>query len=66
VHLLFNVSGILIIYPIPAIRRIPIRLAQALAKRTAERRIYALIYMVSVFFLMPLLFIFIDKLLRAS
>jgi len=66
VHLLFNISGILIIYPIPAIRRIPIRLAKGLAKRTAEKRIYAVLYMVSVFFLMPLLFIFIDKLLRAS
>ncbi|MFT5232506.1 MAG: sodium-dependent phosphate cotransporter [Candidatus Krumholzibacteriia bacterium] len=65
VHLLFNISGILIIYPIPAIRRIPIRLAKGLAKRTAEKRIYALYYMIGVFFVMPLLFIFIDKMLRA-
>ena len=66
VHLLFNVSGILILYPIPAIRRIPIRLAQGLAKRTAKKRIYAVLYMAGVFFIMPLLFIFIDKLLRAA
>ena len=31
VHLLFNVSGILIIYPIERIRHIPVRLAQGLA-----------------------------------
>ena len=66
VHLLFNVSGIIIIYPIGAIRRIPLRLAKGLAARTAENKIYAIIYMVGVFFLMPLLFVLIDKLLRAA
>ncbi len=65
VHLLFNISGILIIYPIAAIRRIPIRLATGLAKRTAEKRVYALLYMVGVFFVMPLVFVMLDKLLRA-
>jgi sodium-dependent phosphate cotransporter len=65
VHLLFNISGILIIYPLGAIRRIPIRLAQGLARRTAERRAYALLYMLGVFFVMPLVFVMIDKLLRA-
>ena len=66
VHLLFNLFGIVIIYPIPFIRRIPIILAKGLARRAAERRVYALLYMVGVFFLMPLVFLFIDKMLRAS
>ncbi len=66
VHLLFNISGILIIYPIPAIRRIPLRLATALAAATAEKKYYAILYMVGVFFVMPLLFVLIDKLLKAS
>jgi solute carrier family 34 (sodium-dependent phosphate cotransporter) len=66
VHLLFNISGIIIIYPIAAIRRIPIRLATALAAATAEKKYYAILYMVGVFFLMPLLFVLIDKLLKAS
>lgn len=65
VHLMFNVSGILIIYPFGPIRRIPIRLAKGLAARTAERRIYALLYMVGVFFVLPLVFVMIDKLLSA-
>jgi len=65
VHLLFNISGILIIYPLGMIRRIPIRLAQGLARRTAEKRAFAILYMVGVFFVMPLVFVMIDKLLRA-
>jgi sodium-dependent phosphate cotransporter len=64
VHLLFNISGILVIYPLGMIRRIPIRLATGLARRTAEKKMYAFIYMVGVFFIMPLVFVMIDKLLR--
>ncbi len=66
VHLLFNISGIIIIYPVAAIRRIPLRLATALAAATAEKKYYAVLYMVGVFFLMPLLFVLVDKLLKAS
>ena len=61
VHLFFNLTGILLIYPVPAIRRIPVNLARRLAHRTAQRRIYALLYMVGVFFLMPLFFLLLDS-----
>jgi len=64
VHLLFNVSGILIIYPVKMIRRVPINLARGLAARTAERRIYAVVYMAGVFFVLPLVFVLVDKLIR--
>lgn len=66
VHLLFNISGILIIYPIAAVRRVPLRLATALAAATAEKKYYAILYMIGVFFVMPLLFVLIDKLLKAN
>ncbi len=66
VHLLFNISGILIIYPFGPIRRIPLRLAAGLAEKTAEKKIYALVYMVGIFFLLPLVFVLIDKLLKAA
>ena len=65
VHLLFNISGILIIYPIKSIRNIPIRLAQGLAFKTAEKKYYAFLYMIGVFFIMPLIFVLIDKAIRA-
>ena len=61
VHLMFNISGILIIYPLAPLRRVPVRLARGLAARTAEKRYYALLYMVGVFFLMPLAFVLLDK-----
>ncbi len=66
VHLLFNLSGILIIYPIPMIRKIPMSLARGLAAKTAQRRIFALVYMVGVFFLLPLVFVLVDKMLRGA
>jgi len=64
VHLLFNISGILIIYPIPVLRKIPVQLARLLALRTIHNRMFALYYMVGVFFLMPLAFVLVDKMLR--
>jgi sodium-dependent phosphate cotransporter len=66
VHLLFNISGIVIFYPIPALRHIPVRLAKALAAQTAQRRWFAFVYMFGVFFVMPLIFVFIDRALRGS
>jgi sodium-dependent phosphate cotransporter len=65
VHLLFNISGILLIYPLKAIRNIPIRLAQGLARKTADRKYYAFMYMVGIFFIMPFIFVLIDKAIRA-
>lgn len=61
VHLLFNVCGILIIYPFKPLRNIPIRLAQGLAAKTAEKKYYAVLYMVGIFFVLPLVFVMIDK-----
>ena len=66
VHLLFNISGILIIYPVKAVRNIPLRMARGLAQKTAEKKYYAFLYMVGIFFIMPLVFVMIDKALRAG
>jgi sodium-dependent phosphate cotransporter len=66
VHLLFNLSGILIIYPVPRIRRIPIRLARALATATSHNRMIALYYMLGVFFILPLTFVFISRALDGN
>ena len=50
---MFNVSGIILWYPIP-FTRIPIRLAKALGDITAEYRWFAGVYIISCFFLLPL------------
>ncbi len=55
VHLLFNVVGILLLYPVPRIRMIPIRLAEGLATAAIRRRRIVLAYVVTVFILLPTL-----------
>lgn len=64
VHFLFNLCGIFVIYPIPRVRRIPINLARRLAFLTSKSRFYALIFVICVFFILPILGIIIDKCLR--
>jgi sodium-dependent phosphate cotransporter len=64
VHLLFNISGILIIYPVPALRKVPVRLARLLALQTVRRRWFAFVYMLGVFFVLPLLFVLVDRVIR--
>ena len=61
VHFCFNLGVILVVFPIPFIRRIPTILARRLAKVVAEKRIYAVIFVVIVFFLIPILAIVLDK-----
>ena len=55
VHTLFNISGILVFYPLQALRRIPIRLATGLSDIAAERRSTAIAYAVGMFVVVPLL-----------
>ncbi|MCH8128878.1 MAG: Na/Pi symporter [Acidobacteria bacterium] len=59
VHLGFNLLGILILYPIPAIRHIPIRLAGSLAQVAMTRKWVAIVYVAIVFIGVPLLVIVI-------
>ncbi|XP_051559290.1 solute carrier family 34 member 2a [Myxocyprinus asiaticus] len=54
VHLFFNISGILLWYPIP-FTRVPIRLAKALGEITAQYRWFAGFYIIICFFVFPLL-----------
>lgn len=54
-HTLFNFFGILAIYPVPAIRRIPIRLAEGLAERAAKNYLLVGAYTVGVFMLVPMI-----------
>ena len=60
-HLIFNLTGIIIIYPIKTIRNIPLRIARFLAEKSAQRRIFAIIYVLVVFFLIPGILIFLSR-----
>ena len=52
-HTLFNVFGILIIYPIPFIREIPIRMAEWVGELAYKNRLYAIAYLLGLFYLLP-------------
>ncbi|KAM4819309.1 sodium-dependent phosphate transport protein 2B-like isoform 1-T3 [Thomomys bottae] len=52
-HFFFNVSGILLWYPIP-FTRLPIRLAKGLGNISAKYRWFAVFYLIFFFFLIPL------------
>ena len=52
-HLFFNISGIIVWYPIPYMRRVPISFAKTLGNKTAEYRWFAVAYLVLAFFLLP-------------
>ena len=55
VHTLFNVAGVMIIYPIPVLRNIPIRLARLLSMRAQRNAFWVVGYVGTVFILLPLL-----------
>lgn len=55
VHTLFNIAGILLIYPLKVTRHVPVRLAEQLADIAMARRPLALGYVGFVFIAVPLL-----------
>jgi len=53
-HLFFNVTGLIIWYPIPFMRHIMIRLSQKLGKIVRSWRGFPILFIVVVFFLIPI------------
>lgn len=54
VHLLFNLTGVLLVYPVPAIRAVPLRLARGLALRAQRNHLWLPAYVIGTFVLLPL------------
>jgi sodium-dependent phosphate cotransporter len=52
-HLMFNVNGMMIWYPIPAIREIPLESARRLGKAAKAWRGFTLVYIAVMFFIVP-------------
>jgi len=59
VHLLYNLAGVLIIFGIPFLRRLPLVAAERLAEVATKRHSLAALYVLTVFFLLPGLCVFI-------
>lgn len=55
-HLFFNISGILLWYPFPFLRVVPIKMAKALGNTTAKYRWFAVVYIILIFFILPGIF----------
>lgn len=55
VHTLFNCTAIAIVYPIQIIRELPVRAAEMLADLAADKRAWAVVYVVGMFIVVPLI-----------
>ncbi len=53
VHLMFNVFGVILFYPIPFFRRIPIRAAERLGEFAFVSKVIPVLYIFLVFFFLP-------------
>ena len=53
-HTLFNLFGILAVYPVPPLRRVPVRLAEQLAATASEHYVLVAAYVVGVFLVVPM------------
>ena len=60
-HFLFNLIGVLIFYPIPLLRRVPLELAQRLGKLTLRYRLSGFVYILLIFFFIPFSLIYLNK-----
>jgi sodium-dependent phosphate cotransporter len=61
VHLIFNLAGTSLFFPIPYTRKLPIYLARKMAAFTVRNKKYALVYIAIFFFLLPLLGVFLTE-----
>lgn len=60
-HFLFNFIGVLIFYPIPILRNIPIALASRMGKLALRYRVAGLVYILLMFFLIPFILIYLNR-----
>lgn len=65
-HLMFNIFGICIWYPIPFMRRIPLTMARALGKATRWWKGFPFLYIGTVFVLIPLILLGLSSLFVAK
>jgi len=63
VHTLFNVTGILVFFPLKPMRRIPLALAHWFSGVGSRSRWIAVLYLVGMFFLLPVICVLLGRLL---
>lgn len=60
-HLLFNVTGVLIVYGIPPIRALPLKMARIIGGVASRNRTLAVAYVAVLFYGLPLLLILLNS-----
>jgi solute carrier family 34 (sodium-dependent phosphate cotransporter) len=60
-HLLFNLIGVLLFFPVPAMRRIPIELSNWLGRLTLQFRLAGFVFLLLTFFFIPFILIYFNQ-----
>ncbi|MCY4159792.1 MAG: Na/Pi symporter [Bacteroidetes bacterium] len=60
-HLIFNCCGVLAFLPIKRLRRVPVMMAEYLGTLTLKNRAWAAVYLACIFFVIPLMIIFLAR-----
>ena len=60
-HLLFNIFGIIIIYGLPFLRSIPLKLAELIADYSIKNKLFPIVYLLIVFVAAPLFIILFGR-----
>ena len=63
-HFLFNITGIALVYPLKWTRRIPLYLARRFGEIASRSRKIAVMYVLSAFFILPSILIFVWKVIN--
>ena len=58
-HLMFNLTGTVLVYPVAAVRQFPLRAARKLADVAVDSKALAILYVVLLFYALPALIAFI-------
>ncbi len=61
VHFLFNLIGILLFFPIPVLRKLPMELASSLGRLTLKYRLAGFVYLLVTFFFFPFSLIYLNQ-----
>ncbi len=61
VHLVYNVLGVVVIFSIPFLRKVPILVAEKLSVVAVDNKLYVLAYILGVFFVIPGILIFVSQ-----
>jgi len=60
-HFLFNFIGVLLFFPIPVLRKLPMELASGLGKLTLKYRLAGFVYLLVTFFFVPFSLIYFNQ-----